>query len=305
MEIKQNEKDNRSKIYLLTLIGILFLFNVGLLYNHFTSKKENKIVVEKLTDEKSDLQKELQAEIEKFDILNEENEGLKGKLVTQDAALNEKINQIKVLLKKGNLSDADVKKAKSEIAQLKLDIENYKLKIAELSQKVENLTQENSGLNEELSTEKVKVSDQKKVIESKDRTISLARKLNAGSISAFAVRERKLFGKKEVTTDKASRTEEIKVKFTLDKNEVSESGDKDIFVKLIGPDGAPITSKVQTTKVDGTETLYTEKKTIDYQNDRIDAIVYCKKQGDFTKGTYTVELFAEGHRIGTSSFILK
>jgi len=305
MEIKQNEKDNRSKIYLLTLIGILFLFNIGLLYNHFTSKKENKIVVEKLTDEKSDLQKELQAEIEKFDILNEENEGLKGKLATQDAALNEKINQIKVLLKKGNLSDADVKRAKSEIAQLKLDIENYKLKIAELSQKVENLTQENTGLNEELSTEKVKVSDQKKVIESKDRTISIARKLNAGSISAFAVRERKLSGKKEVTTDKASRTEEIKIKFTLDKNEVSESGDKEIFVKLIGPDGAPITSKVQTTKVDGTETLYTEKKTIDYQNDRIDAIVYCKKQGDFTKGTYTVEIFAEGHRIGTSSFILK
>jgi len=77
------------------------------------------------------------------------------------------------------------------------------------------------------------------------------------------VRERKLSGKKEVTTDKASRTEEIKIKFTLDKNEVSESGDKEIFVKLIGPDGAPITSKVQTTKVDGTETLYTEKKTID------------------------------------------
>ncbi len=305
MEIKQNEKDKKSKIYLIILIGILALLNAGLLYNHFTNKKKNEQVVAELTTDKTELEKELQAEIDKFEILSSENEGLKEKLSSQDAALNEKINQIKVLLKKGNLSESEIKKAKSEIAQLRQEIEEYKTKIAELNQKVENLTAENTGLSDELISEKGKTAEQQKVIESKNKTISLASKLNAGIVNAVAVRERKLFGKKEVTTDKASRTEEIKVKFVIDKNEVASSGDKDIFVKLIGPDGAPITTKIQTTKVNGTETLYTEKKTIDYQNDKIESVVYCKKQGDYTKGTYTVELFSDGYLIGSSKFTLK
>jgi hypothetical protein len=167
------------------------------------------------------------------------------------------------------------------------------------------LTDENSGLNQELGSEKAKSAEQAKTIESKNRTISLAKRLNAGSISAGGVRERKVFGKKEVETNKAGRTEEVRVKFVLNKNEISDAGEKEIYVKIIGPDGAPIANKVQTTKVDGTETLYTEKKIVDYQNEKLEATVYCKKQGDYPKGTYTIEIFTEGYKIGTTQLILK
>jgi predicted RNase H-like nuclease (RuvC/YqgF family) len=305
MEIKQNEKDKKSRNLLFLLIAILAAMNIGIGYNLWNKNKAKEVQIAQLTVDKSSLEKELQAEIAKFEQLTAENEGLKGKLQEQDNALNEKISQIKLLLKKGNLTESEFRKAKNEISELKLQIENYKLKISELTQQVETLTVEKEGLNEELGSERQKTADQLKVIESKDRTISKAKRLHAGAIIVTGVRERKLFGKKEVETDKASRTEEIKVKFVLDKNEISDSGEKDIFVKIIGPDGAPIATKVQTTKVDGTETLYTEKKTIDYQNAKIEGVVYCKKQGDYPKGVYTIDIFAEGYRVGTTKMTLK
>lgn len=305
MEIKQNEKDKKSKMYLLILIGILAALNLGIGINLWNKNKKQEKQIVQLSSDKVQLEKELQDEIAKFEELSKENEGLKGQLQEQNIALNEKINQIKVLLKKGKLSEAEYKKAKSEIAELRSQIENYKAEIDELKRQVQQLTDENSGLNQELGSERALTAEQAKTIESKNRTISLAKRLNAGVIFATGVRERKVLGKKEVETLRASRTEEIKVKFILDKNEISDAGEKEIYVKIVGPDGAPIANKVQTTKVDGTETLFTEKKMIDYQNDKLEATVYCKKQGDYPKGTYTIEIFTEGYKIGTTKMTLK
>ena len=305
MEIKQNEKDKKSKRYLLILIGILAALNIGIGYNLWNKNKKQEVQITELTADKVLLEKDLQEEIAKFEQLSSENQDLKGQLQEQNAALSEKINQIKVLLKKGKLSESDYKKAKAEIAELRSQIDSYKAEIDELKRQVQQLTDENSGLNQELGSEKAKSAEQAKTIESKNRTISLAKRLNAGSISAIGVRERKVFGKKEVETNKAGRTEEVRVKFVLNKNEISDAGEKEIYVKIIGPDGAPIANKVQTTKVDGTETLYTEKKIVDYQNEKLEATVYCKKQGDYPKGTYTIEIFTEGYKIGTTQLILK
>lgn len=308
MEIQQNEKDKKSKTYLMILIGALFALNIGIGINLYLGNKEREELRGQnvsLSNDKKQLQKELDLAIADIDALKSENQALNQQLTDKDKAIEEKIKQIKVLLSKGKLSEKEYKKAKEEILNLKSQIEDYKLRIAELTQKNQELTEQNAGLNESLTLEQERSAAKDKAIESRDKTISMAKRLHASFVSAAAVRERKLLGKKEVETDRASRVEEIKVKFTLDKNPVADPGDKDIFVKIIAPDGSPITSKVQTTKVDGTETLYSEKKTVDYQNEKMENVVYYKKQGDYAKGEYTVELFTEGYRIGTAKFTLR
>lgn len=308
MEIQQNEKDKKSKTYLAILIGALLALNIGIGVNLYMSnqkKNELGVKVETLTTQNTQLSTELaEAEVE-IKTLQEANQGLEGKLSERDEAIAQKITQIKMLLSKGKLSASELQKAKAEITALRGQIDDYKAQIEKLTAENQQLTQENQGLNENLTAEQIKTAEQSRTIESKNKTISIAKKLHAGTIVAVGVRERKVFGKKEIETFKASRVEEVKVKFAIDRNEVADGGDKDIFVKIIGPDGSPITSKVQTTKVDGTETLYTEMKTIDYKNQKTDLVVYCKKQGEFVKGEYTVEIFAEGFRIGSSKFILK
>jgi len=308
MEIQQNEKDKKSKTYLMILIGALLALNIGIGINLWLGNKEkieltNK--VETLSNDKISLQKELDEQIAEVEALKVENTGLNEQLTEKDLAIEQKIKQIKLLLSKGKLSESEFRKAKEEIANLKSQIDDYKMKIAELTQKNEELTAEVSGLNENLTAEQARSAEKDKLIEGKDKTISMAKRLHSSSISAVGVRERKMFGKKEVETEKAGKVQEIRVKFVLDQNMVADPGDKDIFVKIIAPDGSPITSKAQTTKVDGTETLYTEKKTVDYQNEKTEQVVYCKKQGNYNKGEYTVEIFAEGYKVGSTKFTLR
>lgn len=308
MEIQQNEKDKKSKTYLMILIGALLALNIGIGINLYLGQKEKKELMsqnENLVKDKNVLQKEVKdLEIE-LESLRAENSSLNVQLNEKDLAIEQKIKQIKNLLSKGKLSDAEYKKAKNEINSLRAQIEDYKAQVAELTKKNEELTTTVNSLSTDLTIEQQKSMEQSKVIDQKNQQISRAKKLQASAIVAVGVRERKIFGKKEVTTEKASKVEEIKVKFNIDKNEIADAGEKDIFVKIIGPDGAPITGKLQKTMVDGTETLYTEKKTIEYGNDRVEEVIYCKKQGEYAKGEYTVEIFAEGYRIGSAKFTLK
>lgn len=308
MEIQQNEKDKKSKTYLMILIGALLALNVGIGINLWLGNKEKKELtskVEGLTNDKNVLNDEIKKMESELEQLHAENQSLNDQLNEKDLAIEQKIKQIKLLLNKGKLSDAEYKKAKAEILSLRGMVEDYKLRVAELTQQVETLTTEKTQLTQDLSTEQARSAEKDRTIEAGNKKIAQAKKLHAGSIRAIGVRERKLFGKKEVETDKASKVEEIKVSFSIDKNELADEGEKDIFIKLVAPDGSPILTKLQVTKVDGTDVSYTEKKTIDYKNDRLDEVVYCKKQGNFTKGEYTVELFAEGYRIGTAKFTLK
>ncbi len=308
MEIQQNEKDKKSKTYLAILIGALLILNIGIGVNlYMTNHKKNELIakVDTITTQNTQLTTELQAAEAEIKSLQEANQGLEGKLTERDEAIAQKITQIKILLSKGKLSASELQKAKSEIAALRNQIEDYKAQIDQLTQKNAELTTANEGLNQTLTAEQLKSAEQARTIDSKNRTIGIAKKLNTGAISATGVRERKIFGKKELETTKANKVEEIKVRFTIEKNEIADAGEKDIFVKIIGPDGAPIATKVQTTKVDGTETLYTEMKTVDYKNERTEQIVYCKKQGEYKAGEYTVEIFAEGYKIGSTKFSLK
>ncbi len=302
-------KDKKSRVYLLILIGILLALNIGILYKMFLDDKVNKQLNSAnhvLTNDIKLLEAELNKSEADLNLLRTENDSLNSELQAKDQDLEAKIKHIKNLLSNNAITTKEYNQAKAEIQALKDEITAYKNQIAELTQRNSELMSENAGLNESLSTEQTRSAEKDKVIASKDKVIAIAKRLHSSSLSATGVRERKVFGKKEVNTDKASKTEEVKVVFTIDKNAVSDVGDKDIFVKLIAPDGSPVTSKVQTTKVDGTETLYTQKITIDYQNEKtVPYSVYCSNQNGFQKGEYTIELYTEGYKIGSTKLTLK
>ncbi len=302
-------KDKKSRVYLLILIGILLALNIGILAKMMSGKKENEELTAQnvaLSNDKKALEADLAQSEADLNAMRAENDSLSSELQAKDQDLEAKIKQIKSLLSNNKLTTKQFNQAKADIQALKDEITAYKNQIAELTQRNTELMSENAGLSQSLSSEQTRSAEKDKVIATKDKVIAIAKRLHANSVSAVGVRERKMFGKKEVATDKAAKTEEVKVVFSIDKNAVSDAGDKDIFVKLIAPDGSPVTTKVQTTKVDGTETLYTQKIIIDYQNEKTAPYsVYCTKQNGFQKGEYTIELFTEGYKIGSTKLLLK
>src|SRR5687767_6293093 len=119
MEIQQNEKDKKSKTYLMILIGALLALNIGIGINLWLGNKEKQELttkVETLSNDKVALQKDLDDRIAEIEALRADNQGLNDQLNEKDLAIEQKIKQIKTLLSKGKLSESEFKKAKEEIA---------------------------------------------------------------------------------------------------------------------------------------------------------------------------------------------
>ena len=100
----------------------------------------------------------------------------------------------------------------------------------------------------------------------------------------------------------------LKITFIIKENYVADIGKKEIYIKIYGADGTTIYNEASGSgvfKFEGTESLYSTKKEIDYAQEQQTVTVYWDKGSEFAKGKYKVDLFCEGLRIGTTDFELK
>ncbi|MBC7426131.1 MAG: hypothetical protein H7321_06310 [Bacteroidia bacterium] len=307
MEIQREEKDKKSRLYLFILIAILLAVNILLGVKLYMGNKENEQMSSQniqINADNKDLVKELDALTTEYNSTKTENGELKTKMQEQDELINNKVAEIKKMIDRGNMSAAEIKKAKSELATLRAEINNYKTQIAELTQKNQELTNENSNLSTNLSNEQGKTGALTEQNAQLSQTVAVAKRLKAGSIRIAGLGDRILSSKMK-ETNKASKVLQLKVSLVLNENTVADAGSKNVYVKIISPDGAPMATDSKTIEVDGTQSLYTMMQTIDYKNEAEAVVLYWEKGSEFAKGEYTVEVFGDGYRMGQTKFTLK
>jgi hypothetical protein len=169
----------------------------------------------------------------------------------------------------------------------KLTAENVKIKrhYKQEVEKTENLTKEKEQLNEKVETASV---------------------LKAYNISVTPIHIRWI-GKQEKPTDKARKTDNIKICFTLSENKLVEAGRKNIYVRIVAPPDKRVLTKKQTDVFvyNGETIQYSISKEIDYQKQSIDICKYWYQNEEFKEGKYNVEIFVDDYRIGSKSFELR
>jgi hypothetical protein len=108
-------------------------------------------------------------------------------------------------------------------------------------------------------------------------------------------------------TNHARSVVQIKSSFTISENPITPSGKKVVYMQVINPDGKTMQTKSSNTvQTDLGNIAYSDKKEIDYQNERIDLSIYYDLKGEEAlKGNYKVKIYCEGNLIGTDSFTLK
>jgi hypothetical protein len=111
-----------------------------------------------------------------------------------------------------------------------------------------------------------------------------------------------------VPTKKVKRVEKIRVCFTIGENAIASAGAKEIFLRIADPNGTILSQGEgddYSFDSEGKKLQFTAKEQITYNNKATDLCLYWTKTKDFVPGTYTVDIFAEGKAIGTSTFILE
>jgi len=307
-------KDPNRREYKGAIIGLLAVALLGT-WGYFTYDKNKtsetiqtqQTQIEKVTDEKSEIQKNFDASLARLDSLTGYNNELEGKLSSRNTEITKLKSEIRTILNKKNASASELARAKQLITTLND-------KIAGLEQEVERLT----GENQQLTAEKTQLTADKEnltrtldtanqVKEAQAKTIDVASTLYANNIYVTPVNEKG--NGKEKTTTTAKRVDKLVITFDVD-NRIAQSGQTEVYVAITGPDGKPVTvealgSGTFTTRDEG-EKPYTAKVPVEMEAGKKRHVEFAWKQNSkFQPGSYKIEVYHNGFKIGEATRDLK
>jgi predicted nuclease with TOPRIM domain len=302
-ELENKEQDSK-KVIVIVVISILLAVN-GLLLWQFFDKKTHLEEVNKTLDstiaERDMISSELQRVKTEYEKISQENAGLQSQLAAKDEEIKSKIEEIQRLINSGDA--AQLKKAKEELAILRQMNQVYVMQLDSLKKVNESLSMENKSLNVNLSEERNKVQSLTQ------ENMLLANKVAIGSIlrttDVKTIGVRYKSSGKEVETNKASAVERFKTCFTILENAVVDRGNKEVFIRIISPDGSVLSTNSETFMFNSQAILYSSKDSFDFDNNRINLCFYTNKGSTLSKGKYLVEIYSGGNLIGTTSIVLK
>ncbi|MDG2431971.1 MAG: hypothetical protein P8M54_05875, partial [Flavobacterium sp.] len=117
--------------------------------------------------------------------------------------------------------------------------------------------------------------------------------------SAFKVRS----SGKEISTDKASRADMLKISFTIAENQVAQSGTKAYYVQVIDSKNNVLGNKKSENFGDNSLT-YSFMTNVNYENKTVNVTENLPGK-DFAPGTYFVNIFDKGQLVSKTSFSLR
>ena len=287
------------------IVIIILLGTNGLLLWQFFEKKGSLDIANQTiittSAEKDALQIQLDQVKSEYEKMKADNTNFEDQLATKDLEIKAKVAEIQKLIAVGGPSQ--IARAKAELSKLKELNAVYVNQIDSLNIVNAKLQSENLNLNSNLSAEKSKVQNLS------SENSKLAYRVAAGSIlkTTNIVTEglRYKSSGKEVITNKAKQVQRIRTKFIVGENRVVDRGPVDIYVRVLGPDGAAMSMTQETFITDGQALVYTSRETISYENKDLEVEAMWAKGSEFSKGKYNVELYHQGVLIGKSTIELK
>ncbi|MBU2928885.1 chromosome partitioning protein ParA [Winogradskyella psychrotolerans] len=112
---------------------------------------------------------------------------------------------------------------------------------------------------------------------------------------------------KQIPTERATRSDKIKVCFTVAKNMLAEAGDKELYVQVIDPKNNVLGANDQI-EFENQEVLnYSLISRFNYENRNLNICEYINelKDSKFEKGRYKVNVFSDKALVSSSEFELK
>jgi flagellar basal body rod protein FlgB len=166
---------------------------------------------------------------------------------------------------------------------LTVDLDSANVKISKQLALYDTLTMQNIDLSEKVA-------------------IGSILKVNAAKI--LAMRERS--SGKLVETSRASRTDAFRINFSIAKNEISEQGERQLYIQIVDSSGNTVASKGEITLFEDVQINYSDATTVNYMNEPIEVISLVEVDRDsIEKGIYIVNIYIENKIAGATQITLK
>jgi hypothetical protein len=193
-----------------------------------------------------------------------------------------------------------IKMYRREMETLRTVLRSYIVQIDSLNLMNQGLMAENKQLKNterRLTTEKEQLEKDKTQLEEiKD----LATTLQASQINLV------LLNKRDKESSKVRSAVKVRVDFVLRANKVTTPGEKPVYLRILRPDQVLLGSPdLEMLEFEGEQIPASSSRGVNYENEDLPVSIFWTNDGEIVPGEHTVELYAEGKVIGTSSYILK
>jgi hypothetical protein len=306
------QKNSRVLLWV-ALVLVLLGINGVLFYLNTQKKTEN----EQLTTQIQAKDTKLQAQIKEYEDLKANYErqsqdlqklGLNNdSLVARISSINADLLKLRSF-KAGSFSIAEQQRFKQRAVNLESQLRKKDDQIAELRKNNENLYTETTTLKQRQN----KLTDTISTIAKTNRELSdkvnVASRLQADNIHISILTSKNKEKEDDKEEFKAKRVDRVKVTFHLARNDVSPKETKQIYMRILEPDGAALynlSTGGGTFTVDGQEAFYTQKQDVVFDNTKQGLSFVYAKGGDYKIGQHTVELYEGGALMGKTTFTLK
>ncbi len=293
-------ENNKSSMGLKVALGIALVLFLGTAFYTMNLYQSSAKVQKDLTEQKQLVMNDLNAMAKQYDVAISENEVANKDLIEARARIQSLIDSLKI-------SETNVK-----------SLWSYKQKYISLQKEMNTLLAENDKLkvqNSYLATslDSTRVRLEERTIFSDSllmqnsalaEVVSNAAVLGAVNMKGFGVIERT--SGKFIPTERASRTDKIRVCFTVAKNKLVKGGDQELYVQVIDPKSTTLGLNEQVKF--GAKTInYSIISKFNYENTNLDIceFVATKGKSNFEKGRYIVNVYNEKDLVATSEFTLK
>lgn len=291
-------ENNKSSMGLKVALGIaLVLFLATGFYTMNLYKKSNDTQRE-LTEEKQLVMNDLNAMAKQYDEAISENDIANANLIEARGRIQGLIDSLKI-------SETNVKslwryKSKYLSLQKEMDV---------LLAQNDSLRVENSYLATSLDSTRVRLEERTMFTDSLlvqntalAEVVENASVLNAVDLKGYGVIERT--SGKIIPTERASRSDKVRICFTVSKNKLVQAGDQELYIQVIDPKNNTLGLNEQVQF--GEKTLnYSVISKFNYENANLNICEFVTSKGDFEKGRYIVNVFNEKDLVSNSEFTLK
>jgi FtsZ-binding cell division protein ZapB len=290
----ETDKERRNNLIIIMLSVILLIVIVVFVSQH----NQNKEMMAALNKEKASIQAELGTLMTNYDSLHTNNEVLQTELSNAQGKVKDLLTEVEQVKR---ISYDQINQYQQQVTTMRNIMKNYIVQIDSLNRRNELLMAENAQVKENFAQSESKNQQLEKEKQHLQEKIKEAAQLEATELVAVGINAR---GKE---AESARRAEQIRVSFVLSKNVTAPRGNKMIYVRIQKPNQVLLQqSPNDLFQFEDLKIPFSAKREVTYEGNALPVNIFWDNQGqEFMPGEYTVDVFADGSNIGTTTFIMK
>ena len=299
MENQSNiqSETKQSNSGLKAVIAILALLLVGSLGYIYKITNDSKLTETKLLSEKELVLKDLGDAKDSLNIAISSNSTLSDELLLE----RDRVEKLIVEVEKAQEGAASMQKYKVEAGRLKNNVNKLMKEVAVLKKQNELLVMERDSTSTALGDSK-RLNDTLSLQNNKLATVvEKASKLTVLNLQSSAIRQKS--SGKQISTDKASKADVLKISFMIAENQVAKSGDKNYYVQIIDPKNNILGDK-KTENFSDKSVTYSFVSAVKYENKTVQVSKDLPVQ-DIAEGLYVVNIFDKAELVSKTTFTLR